>query len=184
MRRDWYKFAKGIRGIVPDTALSPGQIARSNLFLFGTPKTHAVLARIGDKFPIKFTAAGYEILGRPYKATDTTGLMFIYPNPLAPDRYVVVCSGAHYGKRLPTNHKYDLLPDFILYSSEPDYDDSNAYYCAGFFDNAWKLDASLVWTSDGRPKPAPQASRLPVGPAAAPLPPEPTPVAPKAPARP
>ena len=61
----------------------------------------------------------------------------------------------HYGKDLGDNHKYDLLPDYIIYSSETDYDDSNAYYCAGFFDTAWQLDPKLRWTADGKRQPMP-----------------------------
>jgi hypothetical protein len=84
--------------------------------------------------------------------------MFIYPNPLAPERYVVVCCGQAYGEKLGENHKYDLLPDFIVYSDEPDYDDSNAFYCAGFFDTAWQLNPKLTWTSNGRAKLKPAAA--------------------------
>ena len=152
LQKEWFQFTKAFREAVKDTDVSEREMARSNLFLFGTPKTNAVLAQIAPKLPIRFTNAGYEILGKTYKATDTTGLVFIYPNPLAPERYVVVCCGAPYGEKLGVNHKYDLLPDFIVYSDEPDYDDSNAFYCAGFFNTAWQLDPKLTRTSDGRPK--------------------------------
>jgi len=158
---EWQRFAKGLRKAIPDTALAETDIARSNLFLFGTPSDHALLARIADKLPVKFTDAGYEVLGRTYKADERTGLMFLYPNPLAPDRYVVVSCGTPYGEKLGENHKLDLLPDFIVYSDEPDYDDTNAFYCAGFFDTAWQLDPKLTWTSDGRPKPKPAAAQPP-----------------------
>jgi pimeloyl-ACP methyl ester carboxylesterase len=158
MQREWYQFAKAFRQVVKDADLPAREIARANLILFGTPKTNAVLARIAKegKLPIRFTDAGYEILGKAYKASPGTGLMFIYPNPLAPDRYIVVNCGAPYGEKLGPNHKFDLLPDYIVYSDEPDYDDSNAFYCAGFFDGAWQLDPKLVWTSDGRPQARPE----------------------------
>ena len=173
MQRDWFRFAKGLPRLVKDSELEPKEIARSNLFLFGTPTTHALLAKIAPKLPIRFTADGYEILGRPYKANATTGLLFIYPNPLAPDRYVVVCSGHHYGSALPPNHKYDLLPDFILYSDAADYDNTNAFYCAGLFDTHWQLSPNLVWTSDGTRQPKPEAALTP---APAPRAPRPEPV--------
>ena len=157
LQKDWYRFAKGFRGIKRDTDVTDAEMARSNLVLFGTPATNAVLGRIAAKLPIRFTPRGYEILGRTFEANDKTGLMFIYPNPLAPTRTVVVCSGLHYGAKLGDNHKYDLLPDFIVYSDEPDYDDSNSVYCAGFFDTAWQLDPKLTWTSNGRARPTPAA---------------------------
>jgi len=155
VQKEWYAFAKGLRTLLPDTAVTDAEMARSNLILFGTPKTNAVLARMADRLPIRFTPDGYQVLGKTYKASDTTGIIFIYPNPLAPERYIVVYDGQHYGEKLGENHKYDLLPDYIVYSAEPDYDDTNCYYVAGFFDTAWRLDPKLAWTSDGRPKPRP-----------------------------
>ncbi|NQT87976.1 prolyl oligopeptidase family serine peptidase [bacterium] len=156
VQKDWYVFAKGLRQIVRDTGIDDAEMARSNLILFGTPKTNAVLAKLAGKLPIRFTDAGYEILGKTYKANAQTGLMFIYPNPLAPERSIVVCHGLPYGDKLGVNHKYDLLPDYVVYSDQPDYDDSPGTYCAGFFDTAWQLDPKSRWTSDGRPKAAPR----------------------------
>jgi hypothetical protein len=169
VQKEWYSFAKGFRNVVPDTSVTDAEMARSNLILFGTPKTNALLARMAPKLPIRFTDEGYELLGKTYKAGETTGLIFIYPNPLAPstslgagpDRYIVVYDGQHYGEKLGENHKYDLLPDFIIYSDEPDYDDSNSYHVAGFFDTAWQLDPKLAWTSDGHPKPRPSLPMTP-----------------------
>jgi hypothetical protein len=167
MARDWREFAKGDREPIPETDLTDAEIARSHLILLGTPNTHALLARIAPRLPIRFTDTGYQILDHTYKASETTGLMCLYPNPLAPERYVLVCSGYRYGEHLPPNHKYDLLPDFIVYSDVQDYDDTNGTYCAGFFDTTWQLDPKLVWTSDGRARPKPAA-----------VPPEPAPAAP------
>ncbi|MBM4033489.1 MAG: hypothetical protein FJ291_17135 [Planctomycetes bacterium] len=161
VQKEWYSFAKGFRNVVADTSVTDAEMARSNLILFGTPKTNAVLAKMAPKLPIRFTDEGYELLGKTYKAGETTGLMFIHPNPLAPDRYIVVYDGQHYGEKLGENHKYDLLPDFIIYSDEPDYDDSNSYHAAGFFDCAWQPDPKLVWTSDGHPKPRPSLPPAP-----------------------
>ncbi|MFP4055789.1 MAG: prolyl oligopeptidase family serine peptidase [Candidatus Brocadiia bacterium] len=161
MQREWYAFAKGIRRVTADTALGDEEIEGSNLILFGTPRTHALLARIAPRLPIRITEQAYQVGEHTYKASPGTGLMFIYPNPLAPERYVVVCCGLPYGEHLPPNHKYDLLPDYIVYSDQADYDDTNAYYCAGFFDVAWRLDPELTWTSNGKPQPAPAAAQEP-----------------------
>jgi hypothetical protein len=160
VQKDWFAFAKGIRQIMRDTAITDAEMARSNLILFGTPKTNTVLAKLAPRLPVRFTDGGYEILGKAYPANEKTGLMFIYPNPLAPGRSIVVCHGLPYGDKLGVNHKYDLLPDYIVYSDQADYDDSPATWCAGFFDTAWQLDPKLCWVSDGKPKPKP-AARLP-----------------------
>ena len=189
MQKDWYLFAKGFRRVAKDTEATPAEMAKSHLFLFGTPKTHAILAKIADKLPIKFRDDGYEVLGRPFRGGPRVGLQFIYPNPLAPERYVVVCSGHPYGATLPPNHKYDLLPDFIIYRGVqtaafpaepgpggPDYDDTNPSYCAGFFNSAWQLEADLIWIHDGSARPKP-GTEPPPKPRPAPKP-KPTTVAP------
>jgi predicted esterase len=163
-RRDWYRFAKGLPRIIPDTRLTKTHIAVANLFLFGTPKTHAFLADIAGELPIRFTEDGCRILHWTYAVNEKRGLMFICPNPKLPDHYVVVCAGAPYGRDLPVNHKYDLLPDFIVYGTETDYDDTNVTYAAGFFDNLWQLKESLLWRHDGTPRPKPQAVFAPAAP--------------------
>ncbi|GAG45849.1 unnamed protein product, partial [marine sediment metagenome] len=86
-------------------------------------------------------------------------------------------SGSRYGAALSSNHKYDLLPDFIIYrgvaagGARPtagnlgaDYDDSNPTYCAGFFDHAWQLVPGLTWTHDGTARPKPAAAPAPPDP--------------------
>ena len=70
----------------------------------------------------------------------------IYPNPLNPDRYVVVFSGYPWGEMRGSNHKYDLLPDLIIYNNQFDPAvKTNHSLCAGFFDTQWKLSDELTW---------------------------------------
>jgi hypothetical protein len=71
----------------------------------------------------------------------------IYPNPLAPDRYVVINSGTIWGTGLAGNHKYDMLPDFIVFTTDvvEDGTDANRAVCAGFFDQHWRLSEASTW---------------------------------------
>ena len=89
------EFDKWLRGQVPvidDSTLTDEQTADENLILFGDPGSNAVLARVLDKLPIKWTKAGIEVNGQTYDA-DSHGVALIYPNPLNPRRYVVINSG-------------------------------------------------------------------------------------------
>ena len=121
-------------------------------------RTNFPLARAAYGLPIQIGEYCYQVQGTAYEAEDL-GLIICYPNPLAPDHYLAVYAGQYYGDRLPVNHKFDLLPDFIIFSSEAyDYDDANYYVRAGFFDMNWQLDERL--TQCGRrhrntPLPAP-----------------------------
>ena len=90
-----HEFDKWLRGktpVVDDVALTDDQIAERNLILFGDPGSNSILARIVDRLPVTWTREGFKVNGKTYDPA-THGLALIYPNPLNPDRYVVVNSG-------------------------------------------------------------------------------------------
>jgi len=69
------------------------------------------------------------------------------------NRLAVFCTGRFWGDALPINHKFDLLPDFIVYSSEVDASDkTNRFLCAGFFDKDWRFDPDAVWLASANGK--------------------------------
>lgn len=163
---DWQGYSTGLPRMKRDADVNDGDIAGCNLILFGTPATNAFLARIADKLPIRFEKGNYVIGKQTYP--DSLGLIFIYPNPLNPDKMVAVCSGQMYGDRLASNHKYDLIPDYIVFEDQPDADDTNWFRCAGMFDSNWQLDGSLMETRG----PAPVPPAPPTEPAKEPVPQE------------
>ncbi len=141
---EWYAFTKSTPLVRRDTDIDDTDIKTSNLILYGTPSNNTVLAKIADKLPIRITDAGFEFQGKAYDAA-RHGLVMIYPNPLNPERYVVVRSGRPYGRRLPPNHKLDLLPDFVIFAEGSDYDDTDKAVVAGFFDENWEVAERLIW---------------------------------------
>ncbi|MCK4658367.1 MAG: prolyl oligopeptidase family serine peptidase, partial [Phycisphaerae bacterium] len=72
--------------------LTPELIQSSNLICVGTPDCHSILAQTADKLPLVFTPTGLRVHGKP-ASPQIMGMVMIYPNPLNPDRYLVVCSG-------------------------------------------------------------------------------------------
>ena len=72
-----------------DAEVSDQDIAQRNLVIFGDPGKNKLLARMADKLPGKYTADDFEIGGKSYKNA-THGLMMVYPNPLNPERYLVL----------------------------------------------------------------------------------------------
>jgi pimeloyl-ACP methyl ester carboxylesterase len=102
--------------------VTSADVASSNLILFGTPETNAVLKRLAPSLP-----SG---LMRP-------GAIFIYPNPENPAHYVVVWSakllsapgpGLFGGWIMPLN----LLPDYVQVQD-------GKVASGGHFDNEWKM---------------------------------------------
>ncbi len=144
-RAEWDAFADGVPPGMLDADLDEKTIAEKSLVLFGTPQTNQVLAEIADRLPVKFEADGYTLGGRSYTGPDL-GLVFCYPNPKNPTRYVLVYAGEDPGTRLGINHKHDLQPDYLIFRAgdENRYDDTYPYLCAGFFDLNWEFDPGLM----------------------------------------
>ncbi len=119
------------------------------------------LKGIADKLPFKVEKNKFTIGTKTYKG-DNLGFAAVYPNPLNPERYVVIYSGVRWGKGLPKNHKYDFLPDFIVFDDTvAPVSGTNNFRTAGFFDINWKLDEKLTWTGPEPAPPEPKAENLP-----------------------
>jgi predicted esterase len=98
------EFDKWLRGrvrVIADDQLTEEHIASSNLVLFGDPGSNAIMARVIEKLPVRWTMDGFEVNGQSYDSK-THFLSMIYPNPLNPRRYVVINSGH-------TMHQKDFL---------------------------------------------------------------------------
>ncbi len=142
---EWDAFADGRPRVKLDTEITEQDIAESNLVLFGRPQTNYILARIYFRLPVRIGEHRYGIGEHEY-AGDDLGLVMCYPNPLNPDRYVLVFSGEYWGEQCDINHKFDMLPDFIVFTTRrfaPE-GNTNEHLCAGFFDKNWRLCDELT----------------------------------------
>jgi pimeloyl-ACP methyl ester carboxylesterase len=145
--KEWDEFADGYPRVATDVEVSEEQMRAFNLVLFGTPATNAILARVADRLPIGIGDHEYRVGGRRFAGPDL-GLVMCYPNPLAPDHYLVIYAGEWYGDRLPINHKHDLLPDFLIFrAGQTSYDGTDQWVCGGFFDSAWRLSEASTWVN-------------------------------------
>ncbi|HTB62625.1 MAG TPA: hypothetical protein VK737_03470 [Opitutales bacterium] len=75
-----------------DTAITLEDIANNNLVLFGDPGSNKILVQIADKLPIKWSKDSIVVGGKTYSPADHVPVL-IYPNPLNPQRYVVINTG-------------------------------------------------------------------------------------------
>jgi hypothetical protein len=115
----------------PAAKVTQKDIESSNLILFGTPATNAILKRIAGSLPKQLIEA----------QRGGASAVFIYPNPENPQRYVVVWptrvlslpeNGLSAGYILPVN----LLPDYALIKA-------GKVVSAGHFDGDWKLKTEV-----------------------------------------
>ena len=142
---EWFEFAAGIPRVKKDVDVDADDLRQFNLVLLGTPKTNLLINRIARHLPIGIDEEKYTVGARTYEGKDL-GLAMIYPNPLNPERTVVIYSGVHWGKGLPRNHKLDFLPDYIVFDDTiGPVSGTNNFRVAGFFDINWKLNATLQW---------------------------------------
>ncbi|MFP3904832.1 MAG: prolyl oligopeptidase family serine peptidase [Armatimonadota bacterium] len=142
----WDAFADGYPRVKLDTQVTDDDIATSNLVLFGTPQTNLLLARISFRLPIRIGDHRYQVGEHEYMGDDL-GLVMCYPNPLNPDRYVLIFSGELWGEKLDVNHRFDMLPDFIIFTTKrfSPQDKTNEHLAAGFFDIQWELSENTTW---------------------------------------
>lgn len=138
----WRKQFRGDAVVKDDRAISEKDIANSNLVLFGDPSSNSVLARISDKLPIAWDAESVRVGDQSFDAAHHAPVL-IYPNPLNPDRYVVLNSGFTYREFAYLNNARQVpkLPDWAVIDlrTPPDALWPGKVVSADFFDESWNL---------------------------------------------
>src|SRR5271154_5279360 len=140
----WRQQFRGEARVKSDTAVTDEDIAGSNLVLWGTPDSNAVLKRIADKLPIRWEGDQIVVGDRKFPA-DQNAPILIYPNPLNPKRYVVLNSGFTYREYDYLNNARQVpkLPDFAVVDIDVPVSSQapGGIVHAGFFDEHWHLAA-------------------------------------------
>ena len=112
-----------------DTQVTEADMAESHLILWGDAGSNQVIARIADRLPLKPEAG--------------QAVVMVYPNPLAPTRYVVLNSGFTFREDSDgtNSRQVPVLPDWAIVdlSTPPDRHWPGKVLKAGFFDEDWKL---------------------------------------------
>lgn len=142
--RGWPKWLWGVeQKVLADTEVTPAFAQQHHLVLYGTPGDNSVLERLGDRLPIRVDASGVHLGERTYDSKGV-GVRFIYPNPEAPGRYLIVqasptLDGLRRGHNLP-----DFVPDYLVYDAasariRPRLVPPRNTPARGFFDDGWQL---------------------------------------------
>ena len=138
----WRRQFRGEARLKDDTAIDDADIASSNLILWGDPSSNAVLKKIVDRLPIRWSEKLLTIGTRSFSDPNDIPLL-IYPNPLNLKRYIVLNSGftfreAHY---LSNAWQTPMLPDWAALdaSTPPTPTTPGKILDAGFFDEAWQF---------------------------------------------
>lgn len=151
--REWSDCADGTAPIKSAKDVSDADKAGRNLILFGSRDSNPLLREIGDALPVELTKTGFRLGTKNFEGKNL-GLRMVRPSPWNSARLVGVCCGAWWGTTLPVNHKWDLLPDYIIYDGTQfehrelsngrlaiptEHYETNRAIRAGFFDGNWNL---------------------------------------------
>jgi len=132
---DYDKWLRGDVRTADDRELTDDLIRNHHLVLFGDPSSNAFLARVKDKLPIAWDQDSIRVGGKTY-SSKTHVLAMIYPNPLNPDRYIVLNTGHSFGAdafRGTNALLYPRMGDWAVLSL------TGEVVAAGLFDEGWKL---------------------------------------------
>lgn len=138
--RKWKVNFRGEVTVVDDTAVTDELIKSKHVVLWGDAESNRVIARMADRLPLKWSA-GKVTIGPVSRDAATHAPILIHPNPLAPDRYVVLNSGYTFrqGSDVTNALQTPKLPDWALIdvTVPPSAQWPGKVTDAGFFDEGW-----------------------------------------------
>ena len=142
---EWRRQFRGDAPVKKDSEVTDADIASSHLVLWGDPGSNALLARLLEKLPIQWTREQVTANGKSYPAAGHLPVL-VFPNPLNPERYVVLNSGFTYREYAYLNNarQVPMLPDWAVIdlSEPPGTVRPGRVADAGFFDERWGWKAA------------------------------------------
>ena len=136
------EFAKWMRGdirVKDDRSVTASDIANYNLVLFGDPGSNAMIAKVLGGLPIQWSKSDITVGAEKFPAADHA-LVLIYPNPLNPQKYVVLNTGQTFSANRITSGTesvfFPRLGDYAVLTT------GGVTKTAGFFDESWGIRES------------------------------------------
>lgn len=138
----WRRQFRGEARVKNDTEVKDSDIASANLILWGDPESNAVIKRIADRLPLAWNKRRIKVGDREFPS-ESHALLLIYPNPLNPNRYIVLNSGVTYREYDYLNNARQVpkLPDWAVVdlNTPPDTRHPGAVAAADFFGEQWEV---------------------------------------------
>jgi hypothetical protein len=137
----WARYFRGHPFIKDDKEVTPGDLAKYHVVLFGDPGSNSLTARVVGKLPLKWTRQTLTMAGRSFPSKENFPAL-IYPNPLNQGKYVVLNTGLTITDR-EYNGDYGM-PQWGDYAvvTVKDGSDVPDLKIAGLFDEAWDIPRS------------------------------------------
>lgn len=139
-RRRWQAL---MRGELPEKAASEvdsRDLREANLVLWGDPESNPLIAEMADRLPVVWEGDRFVFRGESYDRAAHVPVL-VFPNPLNPERYVVLNSGLTFreGHDRTNSLQNPKLPDWAVLAldEDPDALAAGRVVAAGFFDETW-----------------------------------------------
>jgi len=167
--RDWERLFHCRPRVRDDTAVTDADIRRHHLVLYGGPAANALAAKVAGKLPIAIERDRIRV-GRKTFQGDDVGVKLCYPNPLNPERYVVVFAGLSPAALDQANNRFGNWFGWGPYDNYDWFDygvfdartqSPETFLCVGFFDQAWALDDRYEFVGDDAARQATRPQKVP-----------------------
>jgi hypothetical protein len=139
--REWRRHYRGDVMIKNDSDVTEQDMASHNVVVWGDPKSNLLLKNIASGLPIRWTGEQVRTPDANYPADRYVPVM-VYPNPLNPDRYVVINSGFTFREYdyLNNARQTPKLPDYAIVdlNEPPGTRWPGGIATAGFFGEQWE----------------------------------------------
>ena len=138
----WRRHFRGEALVKNDTEVTDQDMASANIVVWGDPSSNRLLARCADKLPISWTAGEIKVGEKTFPAANHA-LAAIYPNPLAPDHYLVLNSSFSFRDYdyLNNARQTPKLPDWAVFDLDtpPNSRFAGKVVAADFFGEKWEV---------------------------------------------
>jgi predicted esterase len=150
-KQRWRMVFRGDLRIKQDVDVTPQDMQQYHLVLWGDASSNQVIKQVfaaGMSLPFQWSAENIEVAKTTYASAGHV-LQAIYPNPLAPDRYVVLNSGPTFRQAHDRTNSLQNphLPDWAVISLDepPSAERPGKIAATGFFNDDWLVDSSLTF---------------------------------------
>ncbi len=149
-RDEWREWQHADPRILLDTEIRDGDLRRYSLVLIGGPEDNLVTKRFAQDLPLKLDKDGITVGADAFAARDAA-VSLAYPNPLNPERYVLVVaanspSGMYFAGRPDAG--FDFCVYDALMPTEEEYFDAVPEVAKGNFDHDWAYRREFVMRRD------------------------------------
>ncbi len=147
--RGWPLWAWDLgQEVIPDSECTEEIMRDAHVVLYGNARENEVLARVAGALPIQIEEDAVVVGNQRFEGE--AGVRFVYPNPLAPERYVIVQAATSPGLVRSGNRLPEFSPDFVVYNARMLRGQQRRIssrrqpaLLQGHFDDQWRLPEEL-----------------------------------------